>query len=93
MRTILKYAIVVHVALYSVHAAGGHVTPPSPCQKALVACLTLTGAQDASIANLRADNAKLASQLASANSPPVLPTWAVIGLSLLAGIVIGSRVK
>ena len=59
------------------------------CQEALGACLTVIKAQDLSIANLKRDNTALAGALADASRPPTLPTWAVIGISVLAGAVAG----
>lgn len=60
------------------------------CDAALAACLELTQAQDASIRNLKQANKELADRLASATKPPILPTWAIILLSGLAGATAAS---
>jgi hypothetical protein len=83
-------------ALYGADKPAPRV-PPTPqaqtCSRALQACLELSQAQDASIANLKANNQALADQLATASAPPLIPTWAVISLSVLAGTVIGLKLK
>lgn len=62
------------------------------CPRALHACITLTQAQDAQIAQLKQDKDQLAKALTDANKTPLLPTWAWAALGVLAGTVIGSKI-
>lgn len=58
------------------------------CEKALTACNELVRAQDKQIKDLK-DQAKALDSAVEAQKPPILPTWAVITISVATGIILG----
>lgn len=68
-------------------------SPPSACDAALNSCIEVVNAQDSLIAQLRDTNHSLTNALADANKPPILPTWAVVVLSVVVGVAITSAVR
>lgn len=55
------------------------------CDAALKASLDVIKAQDASIANLKANVARLTDEVADLSRPPLLPTWGWIVIGAAAG--------
>lgn len=83
MKLLLKTLITLQVALYA--PVYGDPAPPT-CHDVVKACTAVIEAQDKAIENLRRDNKVLADALVEASKPPLLPTWAIISLSVLTGV-------
>lgn len=87
--TLLKALLMLHVALGSITGASPKATPSltpiDGCNRALNACQGVIKAQDDAIARLKANTRLLEDRLADSTRQPLLPTWALITLSVLAG--------
>lgn len=85
-----KVLMSILIALGPTQSQGGSNTV---CDNALHACIELSKAQDIQVSNLKANVKKLESALVQAEKAPVLPTWAVIAISLSIGMTAGALLK
>lgn len=93
MKTFLAASMSVYIALGCIVGRGEATLPCEAREKlaaqALKACLEVTQVQDQAISRLKDQRNQLVDELAKAQKQPILPLWAVIGISALTGLAVG----
>lgn len=86
----MRHLLISSMIVANVWAQDPAVVLPK-CQSALTACQELVQAQDAQAANLKQQVKQLESALQE-QKQPLLPTWAIITISVAAGVFLGHTI-